>query len=110
MRPVGDEDGAAFERFRNACEPIAWDHSGIDRANSALFGCFAGTDLVAMGHYSMWAPYAASIGVLTHPSYRGRAYGKAVVSAAMADAFEHGHLVVYQTVLANQPSVAWQRL
>jgi len=44
--------------------------------------------------------------VLTHPAYRNRGYGKLVVSAAMADAFAHGHLVLYQTLEANRASVA----
>ena len=54
----------------------------------------------------MSAEEAASIGVLTHPAYREQNYGKAVVSAAMQDAFACGYFVLYQALEANRPSVA----
>jgi RimJ/RimL family protein N-acetyltransferase len=105
VRKLHGEEQEVLQALKGACEAIAWEHSGIDETDSALFGYFAGEELAAVAHYSMWADDAASIGVLTHPAYRGRGYGKAVVSAAMADAFEHGHLVIYQTLSANHPSV-----
>ena len=95
-----------LQRFARASEPTEWEHSGIDRADSALFGNFLGDELVAVAHYGMLAADAASIGVLTHPAYRNCGYGKAVVSAAMADAFSHGHVVLYQTLEANRASVS----
>ena len=105
IRKLRDEERKVLLSLKNACEPIAWEHSGIDAADSGLFGCFVGGDLAAVAHYSLWADDAASIGVLSHPAHRSRGYGKAVVSAAMADAFEQGHLVIYQTLSANHPSV-----
>lgn len=104
-RKLRGEEQEVLQTLKRACEPIAWEHSGIDETNSALFGYFAGEDLAAVAHYSMWAEDAASIGVLTHPRHRGRGYGKAVVSAAMADALEQGYWVIYQTLEANHPSV-----
>lgn len=98
--------GEVVQRFAKACEPTEWEHSGIDRTDSALFGHFLGDELVALAHYGMLAHDAASIGVLTHPAYRNRGYGKTVVSAAMADAFSHGHVVLYQTLVANRASVS----
>ena len=49
---------------------------------------------------------ASHIGVVTHPAYRGRGYGRAAVSAATARGLEAGFIVLYQTLLANAPSVA----
>jgi GNAT superfamily N-acetyltransferase len=49
---------------------------------------------------------AATIGVVTHPAYRGHGYGRAVVSAATGQGLEAGFIVLYQTLLANAPSVA----
>ena len=46
------------------------------------------------------------IGVLLILLIGGHGYGKATVSAAMQHAFDQGHMVVYQTLLANEPSVA----
>ena len=103
LAPVWRE---VLQRFATASDPTEWEHSGIDRADSALFANFLGDELVALAHYSMWGQNAASIGVLTHPAYRNRGYGKVVVSAAMIDAFSRGHFVLYQTLVANRPSVA----
>jgi predicted GNAT family acetyltransferase len=88
-----------------AYDPTEWEHSGIERAHSELFGLFVDGRLVAVAHYSMWQPYAASIGVFTHPEHRGKGYGRVVVSAAMADAFNRGHVVLYQALASNAPSV-----
>ena len=95
-----------LDRLKSGCEPIAWDHSGIDRTDSPVFGYFIAGDVGALAHYSMWADRVASIGVLTHPVHRGHGYGKFVVSAAIAHAFERGHLVLYQTLISNTASVA----
>ncbi len=41
------QEGRPLQWFAAACEPIAWEHSGIDRTDSALFGYCVGNDLVA---------------------------------------------------------------
>jgi len=60
--------------------------------------------VVAVARYRPAWEEAVSIGVVTHPAYRGRGYGRAVVSAATAQALEAGFIVLYQTLLANAPS------
>lgn len=95
-----------MDRFAAASTHTEREHSGVDRAESALFASFEDKELAAVAHYSMWASDAASVGVLTHPSHRGRGHGKRVVSAAMTEAFERGHLVLYQTMVSNHASVA----
>ena len=60
--------------------------------------------MVAVARYRPAWEEAVSIGVVTHPAYRGRGYGRAVVSTAQG--LEAGFIVLYQTLLANAPSVA----
>jgi predicted GNAT family acetyltransferase len=48
----------------------------------------------------------ASVGVITHPAWRGRGYGAAVVSALTADRLAAGVILHYQTLRANTASVA----
>ena len=105
VRRLGHADDDRLKALAEACDSREWEHSctGFSRPNH--FGLFAGDEVVAVAHYDMWAPQAAGIGVITHPAHRGRSCGKVVVSAAMKHAFEQGHLVVYQTLLANTPSV-----
>ena len=92
-------------RLQKVCDSTAWYHSAIDPTGSALFAYVLNGAIVAVAHYSMWTDDTASIGVLTHPAHRGRGHGKAVVSAAIADAFERGHLVVLQTLESNVAAV-----
>ena len=106
VRALGSSDEKALRDLAEVCDPVEWEHSGITSKSSPLFGVFDADQIVAASHYSMWANYAASIGVMARPTQRGRGYGKAAVSASMHDAFAHGHMVVYQTLLDNVPSVS----
>ena len=49
------------------------------------------------------------VGIVTHPAFRGRGYGTAVVSAMTADGLADGRVVQYRTLQANLPSVAVAR-
>jgi RimJ/RimL family protein N-acetyltransferase len=95
-----------LRRFVTASSPTDFEHSGLARGDSPLFARVDESGVLALAHYSMWAVDAASIGVLTHPEHRRRGHGKAVVGAAMSDAFSQGFLVLYRTLLANRASVA----
>jgi RimJ/RimL family protein N-acetyltransferase len=111
FRPVPHDQVRVLQRDERpllhalAYDPTEWEHSGIDRAHSELFGLFVDDRLVAVAHYAVWRPYAASLGVVTHPAHRGQGYGKVVVSAAMSDAFTRGHLILYQALASNAPSI-----
>ena len=109
VRRLGPGDDDRLRALAEACDSRQWEHSGTGFSKPDHFGLFADNEIVAVANYAMWAPYAASIGIITHPAGRGRGCGKAAVSAAMKDAFEQGHLVVYQTLLANTPSVRLAR-
>src|SRR5947207_4706590 len=96
VREVESGERNLLDRLKSCCEPLAWEHSGIEKTHSPVFGYFIAEDLVAIAHYSFWADHVVSIGVLTQPHYRGHGYGKYVVSAAITHALNDGHLVLYQ--------------
>jgi GNAT superfamily N-acetyltransferase len=79
-----DQDLPELQRLAADCGPTAWEHSGIDPARPPVFGCFAGERLAAAGMLERWGDRLLHVGVVTHPGYRGRGYGKAVVSAMSA--------------------------
>ena len=106
MRLVEPHDEPEFYRLSQECDRIGWQHSGSAFLQPHLYGLFTGGRLLALAHYVLWAANAASIGVVTHPAHRGQGYGKAVVSAAMQDAFAQGHIVIYQTLCDNMRSIA----
>jgi predicted GNAT family acetyltransferase len=66
---------------------------------------FDGERIVAMAGYRPWNEFAGDPCVLTHPEFRGRGYGTAVVSAVAAAALAKGKLLLYQTLEANRGAV-----
>jgi GNAT superfamily N-acetyltransferase len=108
-RPLTDHDLPELRRLADACGPTAWAHSGIDPARPPLFGCYAEATLAAAGMLEPWGDRLLHIGIVTHPRYRGRGYGKAVVSAMTAHGLAAGGLAQYRTLAANLASVGIAR-
>ena len=108
-RPLTDRDLPALRRLAGACGPTAWEHSGIRPGGSPVFGCHAGDELAAAGMLAPWGPRLLHVGIVTHPAYRGRGYGKAVVSAMTAHGLDAGGVVQYRTLEANPASVGIAR-
>jgi predicted GNAT family acetyltransferase len=106
VRALTPEDEAALRSLADACEVEAWERAGIAFDEPNVLGCFVDARLVAAARYRPAWGQTAHIGVVTHPAYRGRGYGRAVVSAATAQGLEAGFIVLYQTLVANAPSVA----
>ena len=106
VQALSRADQAALQQLADACEVDAWEHAGIAFDEPHVFGCFVDDHMVAVARYRAAWGEAATIGVVTHPAYRGYGYGRAVASAATAQGLEAGFIVMYQTLLANAPSVA----
>jgi GNAT superfamily N-acetyltransferase len=106
VRALAPADHKALEGLAAACAGEAWEHSGIALDEPNVFGCFVDDHLVAAARYRLEWDEAAHVGVVTHPAYRGRGYGRAVVSAMTGRALAAGFIVLYQTLLANSASVA----
>jgi RimJ/RimL family protein N-acetyltransferase len=108
-RLLTDQDLPELQRLAAACGPTAWEHSGIDPARPTVFGCSADEVLASAGMLERWADHLLHIGIVTHPRYRGRGYGKAVVSAMSAHGLATGGVMQYRTLQANLPSVGIAR-
>jgi GNAT superfamily N-acetyltransferase len=108
-RLVTDQDLPELQRLAAACGPTAWEHSGIDPGRPPVFGCFADEVLAAAGMLEWWGDRLLQVGIVTHPGYRGRGYGKAVVSAMSAYGLATGGVMQYRTLHANLPSVGIAR-
>lgn len=107
-RPLTPADTSALRQLADACQPQEWEHSGIGAPGSMAFGCFLGAELAAAG---MLAPRGVvrRVGIVTHPGYRGRGYGRAVVSAMTRVALHEGAIPHYQTLASNVASLAVAR-
>ena len=106
VRTLGLADEDLLDDLRDVCDAYEWSQSGLERYESERFAYFLDDQIVAAARYDLWAADAASIGVITHPQYRGKGYGRAVVSVAMAHALDAGYMVIYQARLNNVASIA----
>lgn len=106
-RVLGEHDTLALRHLAEVCGEDEWQHSGIGNDNQqVVFGCFTGEELAAAGmgeprNETLW-----HIGIVTHPSYRGRGFGQTVVSVIATYGLELGLIPWYQTLQANTPSIA----
>jgi GNAT superfamily N-acetyltransferase len=101
VRALSGADQAALQQLADACELEAWEHAGISFDEPHVFGCLVDDRVVAAARHRPAWEQTAQIGVVTHTAYRGHGYGRAVMSAATAQALETGFIVLYQTILAK---------
>lgn len=101
-------DLGALDGLRQQVEPVAWDHSAI-AADKITFGYFESGQIVAAACLDMWSEAVANIGLVTHPSHRGKGYSKRLCVAATRHGIDQGYLMLYQTLLSNRAAVAVAR-
>ncbi len=104
-RLLTSSDASALVDLSTDCSEEEWEHSDIGDLNCPTFGLYAEGRLAAAANYRMESIDACAPGVITHPAFRGHGYGRAVLSAATADALDKGYLVLYQTLLTNLPAI-----
>lgn len=105
VRSVSAAELHAVETFRRECRREEWGASGLDDAERWRHAYFDGERMAAMAGFRAWNDHAGGPCVLTHPEFRGRGCGAAVVAAVVAEALSHGMLLLYQTLEANQAAV-----
>ena len=104
VRRLAASDRDALRGLRAACPPLDWEHAAVE-GSAELFGCFEGSELIAVASLKDRGAGACDPGIVTHPGARGRGYGGAAVAHAVAHALAGGRVVLYQTLLANRPAL-----
>jgi RimJ/RimL family protein N-acetyltransferase len=105
-RVLEQQDAAALADLQAACSALEWEHGGSELGEQPVVGAFEEKRLVAAAGYELWGGAIAHISVITHPSYRVRGYGTAVVSRLTAEALNRGLVPQYRTLEANKSSMA----
>ncbi|MEX2225187.1 MAG: GNAT family N-acetyltransferase [Dehalococcoidia bacterium] len=109
--PMGErlltrEDAEAMIEFREACDPLEWNHGGaISPAQHPTFALYVDGAIVAAASYDYQGEYLRHAGVITHPGHRGKGYGAAVASALTAHGLGEGGIMQWQTLFSNVPSL-----
>ncbi|HEY7543768.1 MAG TPA: GNAT family N-acetyltransferase [Blastocatellia bacterium] len=105
VRLLKSSDHASLDRFARELTERDWEHSGL-RHSQSIACCYEGSDIIAAAGYDVWGSSIAHIGVVTHPSHRGKGIGKAVASRIAEHAIAHDLVAQYRTLQWNRPSRA----
>lgn len=97
-RVLRPPDEAAHESFRAAVTEAEWRQGAPGFEAGRTVGAFDGERLVATAGWDVWDGLFAHLGVVTHPDYRNRGHGRAVVSLATERALGAGLLPQYRTL------------
>jgi GNAT superfamily N-acetyltransferase len=103
-RSLRDEDAAAVESLRQACGEEEWAHGGSS-LDVPCSGVFHDGQLAALAGFETWGSTLAHLCIVTHPSFRGRGFGKSAVAHLARRALADGLLAQYRTLDSNAPSI-----
>ncbi|MBX2877182.1 MAG: GNAT family N-acetyltransferase [Saprospiraceae bacterium] len=96
----------AVKALSQSGDSMGWDHSGVFKQNSILYGYQHQGQIRALANYRMVDDQVGFIGVYTHPEFRGLGFGRATVQAALADLARREKTALYQTLHSNVASIA----
>lgn len=96
----------SLRELEAACKPIEWDHASLEYDDlSTAFGALDGEKVIAVAHYLVFEGDIASVGVVTHPDYRGKGLVTAVSVCAIRQALDNDIHVMYRTMGWNTPAI-----
>lgn len=95
-----------LEELRDSCSEIEWQHSSIDEEKSPILLQILHGKVVAAGSWIKGESGFLSVGIITHPAYRGKGHAKTIVNALTQRGLTSGATMHYQTLESNTPSVS----
>lgn len=101
-----EEHHETIEALSQSGDSLGWNHSGVFKPNSILYGYQHQDQIRALANYRMVDDKVGFIGVYTHPEFRGQGFGRATVKAALVDLSRQGKTALYQTLHSNPASIA----
>jgi RimJ/RimL family protein N-acetyltransferase len=105
-RRLCPDDGPEITAFRGSIDDAEWNESGFGSEDpDVMWGAFADARLSAMGNMTDFAGRPADVGLVTHPSARGRGLGASLAGAMIADALPAIPVIRYRALETNTPSL-----
>ncbi|MFI8685805.1 GNAT family N-acetyltransferase [Rossellomorea sp. NPDC077527] len=95
-----------LKELREACTEMEWQHSSIDEEKGPIFLRILNEKAVAAGSWRKGESGFLSVGIISHPTHRGKGHAKAVVNDLTKRGLSSGTMMHYQTLESNTSSVA----
>ena len=105
VRALEPPDMSLVETLQAACDETEWEYGGSEPARVPCTGAFEDGSLAALAGYEIWNHAIAHISVITHPSFRGKGYGRQAVMELAGMALAAGLVPQYRTLESNIPSM-----
>lgn len=77
-RILTKDDHYSFTEFHKACPTLDKKSGSVSLSDPIVYGCFVDEKLVSAASLWNWGEKLSDIGVLTHPDYRNKGYGKSI--------------------------------
>ena len=103
LRPLTESDTDAMSALHSANTPEDVDEGYVEVTHQVAFGCFLDEQLVAAASGYERTGFL-DIGVLTHPEFRKKRLGKAVVGALCNWSIQHDIIAQYRHNILNTGS------
>lgn len=103
LRQLTEADADLMSTLQAANSPEDVDEAYVEVMHQAAFGCFHGDQLVAAASGYERTGFL-DLGVLTHPEFRKKGLGRAVVGALCDWATQHNMIAQYRHNLVNASS------
>ncbi len=100
-RALSAADSALMDDLKSACTEAELEASLVGIDDVMVFGYLHEGQLVGASSMLDWGNGIFDIGILTHPAYRGKQIGAALVTALSNAAIEQGHVVQYRVTEQN---------
>lgn len=104
LRRLKETDSDSLRVLFNACPPEDIDEAYISLEHRIAVGCFATDGTLVSAGSGYERSHFVDLGVLTHPTYRGKGLGRAVVTAMCQRLFAKHEIPQYRTNIDNTGS------
>ena len=105
IRELNSENRYVFKEFLEVCSDSDKQTGAVSPDDPVCFVCFYKGKTGAVATYSFWGELLADIAVLTHPAYRKRGLGKAVLSALCRWGLQNNRISQYCCSKSNFASI-----
>lgn len=105
VRALGPADREIFTAMQAACGTEECEMGEIELDMPKVFGVFEGKELVSQSAFLHFGEGVADVGVLTHPEFRRRGYGREAVAALCRWGLDNNErAIIYRVAEFNQSS------
>lgn len=102
---LSNDDAPVLRQLSESCTRLEVHLADVRIHHPVVYGCRADGTLAAAASFLFEDELIADVGVLTHPQFRNRGYGRAAVSALCRWGLEHERVIQYCALSSNRASL-----